>query len=322
MRAMEFLSEKPAFAAVKSAIAKADRVRLAVAFWGQGVGEELGLGREGLEVEVVCNLDSGACNPDEIGWLMSHGDRVKVRSNPRLHGKVYWTPSAVMIGSSNASSNGLVIEGGPSTGWSEANVLTVDPAMIAAASLWIDEQGADPGAYEITPSQLALAKALWAERRGNAPSGLPLKQHLLAAYRAAPDHEVWRKVKVVVWSSDLSPAGQQEFLDAGYEFGESSAYERMHEDLSGGDLLIDIRLMGKRASFFGYYSVPSPKIESAALTIVQRRKCLAVPGFGHLTLGPEEEEQILKLAPGLLAKGDGCCCIGLAEVVAALDDAQ
>jgi hypothetical protein len=79
---------------------------MAVAFWGDGATKGLGLDKKRGEVAtVICNLKSGGTNPNEIRELW------KANINPlqcdKLHGKVYLFDDCVIIGSSNASSNGL-----------------------------------------------------------------------------------------------------------------------------------------------------------------------------------------------------------------------
>ena len=61
-----FLGEIAAQAQIRELLEHADEAKLAVAFWGRGAIETLGLERKALNVEIMRNLDSGACNPTEI----------------------------------------------------------------------------------------------------------------------------------------------------------------------------------------------------------------------------------------------------------------
>src|SRR5258708_2971360 len=123
---MHFLTEQTAPPLIIDALQKATSAKLAVAFWGEGAVERLGVRRDHLEVEIICNLESGACNPAEIRRLIAMAPAVRIRSNPRLHAKLYWTANCAVVGSSNASANGLAVEGRPLAGWAEANVLVED----------------------------------------------------------------------------------------------------------------------------------------------------------------------------------------------------
>jgi hypothetical protein len=112
--------------------------RFAVAFWGNGALTSLGLdGRGAIGAKIICNLESGATNPDVVKQLIQSG--AVVRSNPKLHAKVYASSSTIILGSSNASANGLVVEGkNELTGWIEANIMTDDPTLVGKVGKWFN----------------------------------------------------------------------------------------------------------------------------------------------------------------------------------------
>ena len=60
----------------------------------------------GKNVRIICDLLSGACNPVEIEKLKGL-DGVRVRTRDRLHAKVWIGGNDVIVGSANASHNGL-----------------------------------------------------------------------------------------------------------------------------------------------------------------------------------------------------------------------
>ncbi|WP_421567060.1 phospholipase D family protein [Ochrobactrum sp. EDr1-4] len=80
-----FLDETGAVTAIRDMLLKTDTATLAVAFWGSGAIDKLALDKKWKSLRIVCNLDSGACNPDEIERLMKL-DNVDVRTDCRLHG--------------------------------------------------------------------------------------------------------------------------------------------------------------------------------------------------------------------------------------------
>jgi hypothetical protein len=88
---------------------------------GANATELLGLGSVGgIESpirQIVCNLESGACNPDPIRQLSQLG--WNIRTNPRLHAKVYLFPSAAVVGSANPSTNGLSFDFYAGKGWDD-----------------------------------------------------------------------------------------------------------------------------------------------------------------------------------------------------------
>ena len=115
---------------------KANKTDIAVPFWGNGAIAALGL--KGLKyVRIVCNLYQPGCNAEVIGDVLELG--IKVKTHPRLHAKIYVTPQAAIVGSSNASTNGLTDEGSATKGWIEANVASEDQAFVAEVQGVFDE---------------------------------------------------------------------------------------------------------------------------------------------------------------------------------------
>lgn len=321
---MKFLDEVGARSVIRDLLNSAAEAKIAVPFWGAGASEALGLERSGLRVEIVCNLESGACNPHEIRKIQALGDHVSVRSDPRLHGKVYWTPTAVVLGSSNASTNGLAVEGGALSGWAEANVLSQDAGLIESTRTWFE--GRRAAAYEIGEDDLKRAENLWNMRANAASPGLPRGADLLEAFRSSRDHPAWRRVKLALWSERLSQAGERALQDGPLtapSFKGLDVYEDWHEELQGGDWLLDFALDGKAATFTGYWEVPDPKLETDIVTYVREQQALLLSGFGALELSTDdlkllrqEARRLLQHAAGLGAKN---AIIPLADVVEFLD---
>lgn len=112
---------------------------LAVAFWGKGAVEELSL-KKARPIRVLLELQSGGTNPAEVRRLMDLA-HVEVRQLPRLHAKVYIANNAVLIGSTNASANGLGSEGSESTRWHELAVRTNDLAVVRDTQRWLRRSG-------------------------------------------------------------------------------------------------------------------------------------------------------------------------------------
>lgn len=156
-------------------------IRIAVPFWGNDAPEMLGLA--GLKnAKILCNLPSGACNPKVIKPLMDDFD---VKSHDRLHGKVYWTPKLAVVGSSNASTNGLVPIGDDVKGWREANIIVEDNATLAELKNWFDKLWKE--AEEIDAALLAEAAAKYKGRKGQSRTNLARGTSLLSAAMKDPD---------------------------------------------------------------------------------------------------------------------------------------
>ncbi|SOD97229.1 phospholipase D family protein [Caenispirillum bisanense] len=154
-------------ARLKQEIAKGGTVDLAVAFWGAGAGQELGLDG-GRKARIVCNLDMGGTNPHEIRALKDLG--CDVRAHSRLHAKLGVVgDSFSFLGSSNMSANGLGFEGEDTAGWEEANVAfpTVDASVEQRFhDLWT-------AADTITEERLKQAEEAWLLRQRTNRTILP-----------------------------------------------------------------------------------------------------------------------------------------------------
>ena len=95
---------------IKNLLSTCSRARLAVAYWGSGAVARLGLDAvdtRTVDIEITCDLRSGACNPKEIDKLIKLFGPDRVRTRDGLHAKAWITDAGCVLGSSNASANGL-----------------------------------------------------------------------------------------------------------------------------------------------------------------------------------------------------------------------
>ncbi|MEJ6397305.1 phospholipase D family protein [Yoonia sp. 208BN28-4] len=133
----------------------------AVAFWGAGAAEALGI-QDGSGMRIVCNLVSGGTNPSEIRTLRMLG--ADVRQLNDLHAKIGVIGDMSFVGSSNMSTNGLGAEGND-TGWREVNVVYGNVRTEIARMFETFWQAAT----KINEADLEAAAAAWARRQqGNA----------------------------------------------------------------------------------------------------------------------------------------------------------
>ncbi|MBP2309655.1 hypothetical protein GBZ48_18075 [Azospirillum melinis] len=203
---LRFLTEEQVPGAVEDLLNDADEACFAVAFWGKGAMKALGI-KAGMKehLKVICNMDSGACNPDEVRALMC---RAEVKIHPRLHAKIYWTPGGAVVGSSNASTNGLVVEGAGLKGWLEGNLLTDDDGVLSDIKAHLKAMWKE--AKTITSDDLAIAQERWDARvKLRPPLQAVSRRSLLAAYREVPSDPRWNKVKLVVYRHGLDAQSRQ-----------------------------------------------------------------------------------------------------------------
>jgi hypothetical protein len=291
-----FLDEVGALAKVKELFGRAKQAKIAVAFWGRDAVETLGIDRPSLEVDIVCNLDSGACNPFEIEKLQKLRPDRPVWSDPRLHGKLYWTPHGIVVGSSNASTNGLAVEEGLA-GWAEANVFSDASNLIKATLEWFNAR--KNASYEITDTHLRLAEAIWKKRAQSASPGIQLTGDLGAAVRSASANPVWSKIKLAIYSEDLSKEAKKQIKDdraTNPALKDYDVYESWHDAIEADDWLLDFRLGDTKAAFGGYWRVPNPKLETELLTYVQEADFVMLQGFGKLALSAADRNKLEEAA--------------------------
>lgn len=305
---MKFLTENHTSAAIKDIFGDAEEIRIAVAFWGEGALKMIGgLNGTATTIRVLCNLDSGACNPVEIERLLAVAE---VKSHPKLHAKVYWTPKAMVLGSSNASTNGLWGEASETRGWREANLLIKDGAQLTATEEWFDQLW-DEG-YDVTKANIEAAKPLWAAGARRAPAGRPLALTLFDAFQSAPDHPAWSRVKVAVATLDLSDEAQKEYeaaLSDAEVLENAAVYEDWNDRFSAEDLVIDIDAIGRRSAKVSILEVGSNLTQSPTLTYLWPVDKLDVAPFGHFQLTSAERQAFRSLVP-IVMKGKAAQAAG------------
>lgn len=146
---------------VTSILEEEEELFVAVAFWGYGADSIINR-RSGKTVKLICNLASGATNPDVIGALRGK-QGVCLKQHDRLHAKVFVGSKRALVGSANLSSNGLNLEGAEISGWEEAGLVTTDAKEIGAIKKWFDAMWRE--SREIKDCELEDARRKWKERR-------------------------------------------------------------------------------------------------------------------------------------------------------------
>lgn len=152
---IKFLHGVSILADAKSLIGDHDSADIAVAYWGCGAFALLGITGD-KPIRILCDVMSAGCNPYEIEKALKPplSGSVKVKYLPRLHSKVFLADKAVLVGSANASTNGLGEQGSANI---EAATITNDAKVISAAKEWFNNKW-DKEAITVTPSLLMQAK--------------------------------------------------------------------------------------------------------------------------------------------------------------------
>jgi hypothetical protein len=300
----------------------ASEVVVAVPFWGKGAIKMLGLDN-GKKARIICNLSSMACNPYVIEALMKQ-KAVNVRSHPRLHAKIYVGPNFGIVGSSNASTNGLTEEGDAAKGWIEANILSNDPHLVAKAlnlfeGLWTSEE-----AGPIRAAALKRAKTAYDNRP---PNSVPTNAATLLAacdenpslfqsvFVAAHDENIGPNAKRMMASLKNDSAAPKANLTAadfksawGYQFG---------QDTPEGSWLIDLSCRTKRTRITG-----CARVTGLVLKVKDEFDLmLAVPGVvrspvdGRRLPISAKEKQVLVEHASLILKRTNASFVSLPKVL-------
>ena len=132
------------------------------------------------------NLDKGATNPSVIEKLRKLPG-IDVRMHNSLHAKVYYTDKGCIVGSANASANGLALEGTELTQWREANCLVDDPNLLHEIHVWFLELWKNE-AKAIHEKDLERARLVWERQRKRRPMGLQRANSRTSLLEFARDH--------------------------------------------------------------------------------------------------------------------------------------
>ncbi len=161
---IHFLDDRTAIATqVQELFRAAKEIYCIVAFWGGGAEQLFNVmsKRQIKKTKIVCNLTMGGTNPNVIDDLRNMG--FQIRHSPTLHSKVYWTDSGVVVGSANASTNGLSLEGRYQDGWLEAAIFSDQESEINAVQRYVGEIWRQSS--EISLQDMQNAHARWRRRR-------------------------------------------------------------------------------------------------------------------------------------------------------------
>lgn len=215
---MDILDELGTLDLIKLQMGKSRTARLAVAFWGEGAAERLGIDKRGGPVEIVCNLSHGGTNPKEIRALcaLPHVGSKRVLQNDRLHTKVYLFDEMAIVGSSNASANGLSLEGEELNGWLEANAVVTDSAALVSLRKMLDDR---LRGRPITELDMQRAEEAWRARRHGARLAMARRASLLDALIDDPKTAFEEDIYFAAYDEDLSDKGRKEQKEVRTQYG-------------------------------------------------------------------------------------------------------
>jgi hypothetical protein len=158
-----------------------NNVRCAVAFWGTGA-EEFVNQATGDQPRIICDVTLGGTSPNALIALDAPGND-RLRHIPSLHAKIYMSDRGAIVGSANASQNGVGV-GGPPRLIEGGMLLAPDEDTFDQVATWFETQW--KASKEIDASALNLATRRF--RPGQTPSTRPVRPgSLLDLIAADPD---------------------------------------------------------------------------------------------------------------------------------------
>lgn len=129
---------------IRQMLSESSFAKIAVAYWGAGATKRLlPPNLTSANTLIICDFMSGACSPVEIenlietfGHLKRENATCGVGKLKKLHAKVWLTDKAAVLGSSNASANGLGEEGDEARNSLEANIYIEDKKLLDQIGGW------------------------------------------------------------------------------------------------------------------------------------------------------------------------------------------
>ena len=232
---MQFLSGHRIFEEVRSLVGEEGELLVAVAYWGDGAVAQTGIAhKENGRVMILCDLLSGACNPDEIAALRELG--AKVRTLRGMHAKVWANRNHVIVGSANAFMNGLGFEADfsfvPNV---EAAVQFRDRTIAGQVQEWFDRIWGL--ASPVNEDMLTYSRDLWRRKQTSRSISQPIMEQPILAFRvegSSPEEgyspyspEAWRywtARREALYPQDELTRYEQDGINPFYEMGPEWAH--------------------------------------------------------------------------------------------------
>ena len=226
-------------------LVEGDNPRIAVAFWGRGAASQLGLDLCGQSAQIVCNLTRGGTNPDEIERLQAAGHHV--RHNPDLHAKVYLSDEEAIVGSSNASANGLSYETGDGIGWIEANIHIFPGKTKTSLDNYFNDIWNHKETKDVGKNDLVKAKEAFTKRRatGIANTRTDKEDDLLKIIKTDIDRLRDRRIYIAIYDTNVSEEAMNLYKSEKEKFQinqnsdeiEPELFEDWHDLPDGADIV-------------------------------------------------------------------------------------
>ncbi|MGR3460941.1 MAG: phospholipase D family protein [Roseovarius sp.] len=146
-------------------VARGRDARCAVAFWGTGAAYEVfgGEFEQRDDVKIICDISMGGTNPLTLRQLGAPENKyLKYKDN--LHAKTYLSEEGLIVGSANASSNGIGRSRRPAGLVEAGSFFPAGSPEWQEARNWFCSLWDEAGCFEVDQRALEHAEDLWSRR--------------------------------------------------------------------------------------------------------------------------------------------------------------
>lgn len=274
---MKFLYGEDILRTIRQLTRSSKPLKIAVAYWGEDGIEETGLKdrvqKDAANIEIICDLTSGACNPIPIEALRDSS--VVVKSCDGMHAKVWISGNNVVVGSANVSTNGLGFDSVESKKHNiEAAVHISDRDFARTATKWFKDIYQGNNSNVVTDEQIAFARERWTYRQKSPDRNRIKGNSILDESEQYLNGRTFQNVRIMAWrpsEKDVYKTTQKFFEKESLQFYRHNHVEDgskldfySHEPghtfkFSAGDIFLDftVKPHGKKFSFNGIFRILS-----------------------------------------------------------------
>jgi hypothetical protein len=197
---LKFLKGAELTRKIQSMLKSNDRADIAIAYWGGDALKLLKVKPGRRNVRVVCCLKGGKSDPEVIAKF-----KKRARQHDKLHAKVIWTPRGAIVGSANASSNGLPQEDLEAAGLIEAGIYLEDRATLDEIQSWFQNLfSVRAKAIKASDLQEARLARLLAPKTGGSSKKRSSKKSLLELAKAVLASKIDEPITFTIYCEPTS----------------------------------------------------------------------------------------------------------------------
>jgi hypothetical protein len=233
--------------------------KMAIAYWGADALKLMKIDPRDRKVKCVCCLQNGKSDPSVIKKFGSRAPQAD-----HLHAKIIWTPRGAIVGSANASSNGLPEEEFAAKGLIEAGFYTTDSKQLKSISVWFDHLF-NKRARKILKSDLEAAEAARRDRLWSADRHRGPKRELVKSLQLGNKLEfLQQRIYLIKCDETMTPAAERK----------AKAYLRQNKAKIEKKLVLDRRYF----SNLTYYQFPGLPEDAFIIELYKGKRGYSVSG--------------------------------------------